>query len=174
VSGWWRRNAVPLVATAVLLPATFLIIGGSEWNEYFSGRPTQPMTARPGESVEVNGVTWGPASIEQLDPPADAELPADAVVYRVTIEVRPADEAVACLPPSLHELEGAQREWGSGSYEVGWAGGSDSWDSCPIDATEPFTIVVPYLVPADAAGPFAVDIEGADLIPAFPRLVVEP
>jgi hypothetical protein len=172
--GWWRRNALPLVGVAVLLPATFGMVGWNEWNDYFSGRPTQPVVASAGASVEFEDAIWGPAEIEIMEPGAEFEAPADSQVVMVAVPVDPGADAATCLAPTLRENTGARREWQHVTFEIGWSPSSDQLGSCALTGTDPFTMTVAFLVPLDAAGPFAVDFVSPDALPRFVRLLVEP
>lgn len=172
--GWWRRNALPLVSVAVLLPATFGVVGWNEWNEFFSGQPTQPVVAPAGASVEFEDAVWGPAEIEIVEPAAEFEAPAGSQVVMVSVPVDPGADAATCLPPTLRESTGARREWRDVTFEIGWSPTSEQFGSCAGTETDPFTITVAFLVPLDAAGPFAVDLVSAEALPGFVRLLVEP
>lgn len=172
--GWWRRNALPLVAVAVLLPATFGVVGWNEWNDYFSGRPTQPVVAPPAASVEFEGAVWGPAEIEVVERGAELDAPVGSQVVMVAVPVDPGPDAATCLPPTLRESTGARREWQDVTFEIGWSPPSGQLGSCAGTGTDPFTITVAFLVPLDATGPFAVELVSPEALPRFARLLVEP
>ena len=171
--GWWRRNALALAGVAVLLPATFGIIGWNEWNEYFSSRPTQPVTAAAGASVEFEGATWGPAKVETAPRGAELEVPDGSRVLMVSVPVEPGGDKVTCLPPTLRETTGAEREWQAAGFEIGWDPEPEQFGSCAGTGADPFTITAAFLVPDDTVGPFAVDLV-SDVLPRFLRLLVEP
>lgn len=172
--GWWRRNALPLVGVAVLLPATFGVVGWNEWNESFAEQPTQPVVASAGAAVEFEGAVWGPGEIEVVGPGAELEAPAGSQIVMVAVPVDPGTDAAACLPPTLRETTGGRREWEDVTFEIGWSPPSEQLGSCALTGTDPFTITVAFLVPLDAAGPFAVDLVSPEALPGFVRLLVEP
>lgn len=169
--GWWRRNAWPLALLTVLVPVTVAAVAGNEWYLYYSGRASQPVTAEPGATAQLGGATWGPA--ETAPVPGGLDVPAGARVVAVTIPVAPGDEAVACLRPVLREAEGAGRQWDEASTLVDWPYDADEPSSCVPDETRPYSLVVPFLVPGDAAGRLYVDITVADEAPRFVRLAVD-
>lgn len=173
--GWWRRNAWPLAACAVLLPAVFGIIGWAEWDDYFSGHESRPITARPNASIDYAGASWGPAEIVELPPPEGYAPPAGSRILEVTVAVDPADDdPIGCLPPTLHEMGGAERQWDERTYELGEGYEPGEWNSCAGSGTEPFAIVVPFVVPDDAVGPFALHIVVAERLPEYLRLPLGP
>lgn len=171
MTGWWRANGVALSALVVLVPAMAIAVGWNEWWNYYSGRGSIPTTIQPGESAAYGGATIGPATGEFTDDPL---APEGTRVVSVRVRVDPGAPPIQCLEPLLRELDGAQRQWNSASYEL-----SRGWDvnrptSCVADATSPYSLDVDYLVPSDASGPFAVEIESAEVIPEFARVIVEP
>lgn len=153
--GWWRRNRLALIACAVLLPATFGIIGWNEWSTAFAGWRTAAFEAEAGRAVDFGGASWGPATVAEVAPSAEFDVPQGAELIEVTVPVVPGGEEPSCFPPVLRETGGAQREWKHGGYLfLGW---DDT--SCSLMGSEPFELVVPYLIPSDAEGPFVVELE---------------
>lgn len=169
--GWWRRNAVALAAVAVLLPATGFVVTANEWWAINQSQPVFPTTAEAGARVMFADAEWGPASAEDWSA-ASVDLPPDAKVIVVEVPVDPGDATVACTAPVLRELGGAGRQWSEATYEVGWD--DDRPTFCSSEVSGPFTIAVPFLLPADAEGPFGVDLTLGDELPGFLRLVVVP
>lgn len=176
--GWWRSNAVALVALALLIPAVVVIIGGNEWNDGSAGRPWQPIGVSPGESAAYGEAQIGPASAELISAESadDRELtvPDGMRVVVTTVRVDPGSPAISCLPLVLRERDGAQRQWNGARLEVDWPFDAAQPTSCDRDAVAPYSLVTPFLVPDDARGPFAVDIAGVDELPRFVRLDVAP
>jgi len=169
---WWRRNTVALVALVVLVPATALILGGWEWWKVNQQGSLFPAVAAAGAEVDFAGTTWGPATIEEVPAAPGADLPAGARVVHVTIPVEPGSAPPSCSSPMLREAEGAGREWADAVIDVDWDYEHPS--SCYSEDPGPFTMVVPYLIPADARGPFVVDLAVADELPRFLRFEVVP
>jgi hypothetical protein len=171
MTGWWRRNALPLVALAVLAPATFGVIGYHEWDSYFSGRATQPITVPAGERVDFAGAEWGPAA---MLPFPMAEAPADAQVVVVGFAVDAADAALLCEQPVLREIGGLQREWTRSSLSLPLGlEGVDVEGTCRSDRMDRQRVTTLFMLPLDAEGPFALDVDLADGDSRFVRFVVD-
>ncbi|NYF17013.1 hypothetical protein HDC37_001841 [Microbacterium sp. AK009] len=170
--GWWRRNALPLGAVAILLPVGVLVPTGVEWWRWSQADPVFPTTAAAGESVEWAGATWGPATAVDQTSLYAADAPAGTRVLVVEIPVDPGDLSPLCTTPALRELGGAGRQWGEATTEVDWR--YERPTSCESGSPVPFTVSVPYLVPDDARGPFGVELTVPDELPGFLRLEVIP
>lgn len=172
--GWWRRNAFALAAVAVLVPATAVVVGGNEWWDVYSSRPVFAQAVPSGDEATFGGATWGPATADFVSPGSDVDLPADARLIEVRVPVQPEDEPVSCFTPVLRELEGAGRQWDEADYDFSAEYDPEQSTSCPFDRSDPYTVVVRFLVPADAIGPFGLDFSMGDQLPRFLRLVVAP
>lgn len=169
--GWWRRNAVALIALAVLLPATVIATGYNEWNGYFSGRPVLPITVAAGEEEVVSGETWGPAQIELVedDDPRATGVPSGARLVVATIEVPVGAE---CFAPMLREVDGLEREWNQARrVELNWHTSDGASGYCSAENVTS-RLETPFVVPADATGPFELDVSIPDELPRFLRFVV--
>lgn len=164
--GWWRRNAVGLVALAILVPTTLVGIGYQEWSVYYVGRYWQPVPVQPGETVEIHGASFGPATIARAPIEAGIEEPPGTQALAVQVTLTPGDGPLDCLPPTLVDLSTGD-EWNRTYAPMGWEGEQ----SCYEQAT-PITLHIPYLVPVDA-GPFAVDVEFLHDGPEVPRLILD-
>jgi hypothetical protein len=169
---WWRRNALALGAVVVLLPVTAAVITGYEWWFANQGKPQIPVTVEAGQVAEFGGATWGPATATIRDADTAEGLPTGAKVIVVEVPVDPGAEPPSCLSPTLTQLEGVAREWNNATADVDWD--YDLPTSCSSDATGPFTVSVPFLVPDDVEGPLGIDIGVSGQTPRFLRLVVEP
>lgn len=165
--GWWRRNILALAALALLIPGTALVIGGNEWWNYFSGRPVLPAEVAADESASYGGSVFSNANLAPLSA-AGLEVPAGTRALLVTIDVDPTADAEGCGAPSLHELEGAGRAWRM-SAALDWYD-MERPTACRSEPEGPYTIATPFLVPADATGPFAVEVVTAGELPRFLRL----
>lgn len=171
VNAWWRRNGIALLVLAVLVPVGGIGIAQHE-RTAATGSGKDPVTAGASGTVDLAGITVGPARAE-YDSPDGA--PGGTRVITVHLPVDTHGDDMSCLPPLLREVEGLQRTWRESALELGL----DAFDaerpaSCPADAGRWFTLVTSYLVPADATGPFHVDLTWADALPAFARLRVQP
>jgi hypothetical protein len=168
VTGWWRRNAVALAAVAVLLPATVAVVAVQEGSG--AGGASHEIVVPLGESIEYSEATVGPADAEFVDDPL---APRGTRVVRVTVEVVPDPaEPIACKKPLLREVSGLQREWEESSYELGR--GYEELTFCSSDEIAPYSLVLDYVVPDDADGPFTVDVDSVAGWPVLARLQVEP
>lgn len=170
-AGWWRRNAVALAAVAVLLPATVGVIAVNEWSEYDLGHGTKPITVTPGDTVSYGGATIGPAKASFADDPL---APAGTRVLSTSVLVNPGDDPIGCLTPQLQETGGAGRQWNEASAELERDFDADRNTFCDPELPIRYTLTLDYLVPDDATGPFAIELETGDELPEFVRLIVEP
>jgi hypothetical protein len=171
MSGWWRRNAIPLVVAAVLLPATAGVVAFNEWSEFDLGHGTKPVTVDPGESTAYAGATIGPARAEFSDDPA---APSGTRVVSAIVLVAPGDDPISCQSPRLRELGGAGRQWDEASFELDTDFDADRLTFCDPERPYRYSLTLHYLVPADAAGPFAIELESGDELPQYVRLVIAP
>lgn len=170
--GWWRRNVVALVAVAVLAPVTGLVITANEWWAWNQAKPVFATTASPGEEIDYAGATWGPATATITAPGPDDDVPPGTQLVVIEVPVAPGADGTACLSPTLRELSGASRQWNEATSHVDWD--FELATFCDSEATGPFTLSLPFLLPADADGPLGVDIQIVDELPGFLRLVVVP
>lgn len=169
--GWWRRNALPLVAIAVLVPVTVGAIAVNEWSAYDLGHATKPISVEPGDSARYDGAQIGPASAEFTDAPG---APAGTRVVSANVLVTPGDEPISCVSPLLREAGGAGRQWGEASFELEREYDPALKTSCDSELPIRYSLTLEYLVPEDATGPFVIEVSTADALPRFVRLVVEP
>lgn len=169
--GWWRRHGFSLAAVAVLLPVTVGVIAVNEWSAHDLGHATKPITVEPGASTRYDGARIGPATAEFSD--ADG-APSGTRVVTATVLVAPGDEPIACVSPTLRETGGAGRQWNEASFELDLEDDFEAKTSC--DSTLPirYSLTLNYLVPDDAAGPFAIELSTGDALPRFVSLVVAP
>lgn len=170
MTGWWRSNAVALCAIAVLVPATVLTMSWNEWAEIRANSATEPLTVAPGDDVSYGGAVVGPATAAFEDLPLP---PSGTRVVSVTVRVDPGENALACLTPTLREVDGAGRRW-QASDDLGREWDADRRTFCSSEATGPYDLELDYLVPTDAPGPFVVELESGDELPAFVSAVVAP
>lgn len=166
--GWWRRNAAALIALAVLVPATFGVIVLNEASTNATRAHVVPIEVPAGRPFAHEGTQWGPVSGREITPDDDMDVPPGARLYEVTVPVVPGDEEPGCFPPTLVEARGAHRQWDRASTVLGW-----NTTSCALMGTEPFDVVVPFVLPADAEGPFVVDLEVVSDPPSTLRLPVD-
>lgn len=173
--GWWRRNAVALVLVVALAAATVWIVSAREWHDYFGYRPTQAIAADPQGIATVDDVTYRLVGVERVRPD---ELPHDTAALVVTIEIEPEEGSP---PPEgcvvdLRERGGSagERTWGDAdSAPTRVPLRDDTTSYCPLDATEGYTLQVPFIVPIDADGTLAVLLD-VGLAPRYVEFEVGP
>lgn len=177
MSGWWRRNRRAVIAVIILLPLTAGVAGGWEWWKRSQGRPTFAVVAPAGGTVDFGGITFGPATAQEIAVP-DVDLPEDSTIIAVDVEIDRHGATTACSTPVLRELGGEGRLWEADMSKVGWD--SDYDTLCPSDPRQesfprgPFSIDVPFVIPDDVVGDLGVEFLVVDELPSYVRLVVSP
>lgn len=172
-ASWLRRNALALVATAVLVPATALVVGGNEWWGQSSHTDVFPVTVDAGDTADLSGTTYDPATITEPSDDPEWELPQATKVLSVEVPVRTGGEPAHCGTPTLRELSGGGRRWTDAPSPVDLPFDEDASVSCDPDRTGSYTIVVPFLVPDDVSGTLGIDLTVANELPRFLRFVVD-
>lgn len=171
--GWWRRNALALGTIAVLLPVTTGIIGWHEWWGYFSGRAVIAIDPAANGTVTHADTVWGPVKsaiatkLDGLDIPPDTQL----VIVEVPVDPQ-GDAGAKCMEPQLVE-QSTGRRWPQTRAEIGLGSSFEEPTNCSADLIDPYSIFVPFVVPADASGPYWVEIE-TFTNPEFVRFTVDP
>lgn len=170
MQSWWRLNRHALAALAVLVPVALAVIGGAQWYAYFSVRPVLGNDVAVGTEHSWAGATWGPVRAEAAA--ANEAIPADARLVVVTIPVQPGSSGlVACTPARL--TDGIGRSWAPATSMMKWPYDPAAPPLCPgSSADDPaagFDLRVPFLVPADARGPFTVEVVVDEELPDFLR-----
>ncbi|MDR6866804.1 hypothetical protein J2Y69_001403 [Microbacterium resistens] len=179
--GWWRRNAIALGAVAVLAPMTIAAVGGYEWYEnVFSGPASVPVDADPSGdgTIDIGGAIWGPAKGVVVTDTQGLDLPEGTVLIGVTIPVEPQHpraegEPAYCMAPRLVEQRSG-REWLQVRAELGLPYLAEEPYDCTLQEGDPFQLVIPYVVPADAEGPFWVEVPVPSADPSFARFSIDP
>lgn len=183
--GWWRRNAVALIAVLVLATTTVTITSARQWTAHFGQEPTQPMTAAPGTNVALSGATYRLADVQTLrrgdyEAAEGEELPIDAAGLLVTIEVARDGQGDGFLPGCMLTL----RETGGSHGERTWDGGLQSQVTlpatrgttsyCDSEAMAGYTLEVPFVVPDDVDGDLSVMIQLPDQLPQYVQFPLPP
>ncbi|WP_147303237.1 hypothetical protein [Microbacterium bovistercoris] len=180
-SGWWRSNALALGAVALLLPA--VVVGTAWWGWKYafpdSGQPLWAVEPSSGaDTVELKGATWGPVKSKALTDTTGLDVPDDAKVVLVGVDVTPHEKkAPNCMTPTLVE-QSSGRSWEPARYELGVPSSSDEPDSCvPTlegETAEPYQLLLPFVVPDDAKGPYWVVIEPLFAKSEYVRFSIDP
>lgn len=173
---WWRRNWLALVALIVLLPATLLVVAGTEWRDYFVRPYSEPVFADEDGIVEFAGNTWGPADVRTLKDSTGLNLPdgAKVIVGLVpVVEDTPGDAAPTCDSPILVSQRDG-RQWTEMRNRLGLEDLASEPTRCDAEVDgEPYRILAPFVVPEDVEGPFWLDVRVAGQETEFIRFSVD-
>lgn len=171
---WWRRNLLALVAVAVLLPLTAVVIGGQGWRQFFAfdARPVTPVVVQPDDTVDLAGATWGPIRGGEIDDLSGLDVPAGATIIAVAVPVD-APDGVACDSPVLTQ-QSTGRSWTPVRGEIGLDYSPEEPASCLLSDEGSYELIVPFVVPDDVEGPFWVDVRPSGSDGAFVRFPLEP
>lgn len=175
MTGWWRRNAAALVAVAVLAPLSFAAIAWEGWQDYHLHRSTIPIDVAPDATVEVLETTWGPIRASEIHDLAGLDVPSGSIVIVAAIPVAPHDAPPGCTAPTLVQQRTGIR-WGQARSELGVGYSADEPTACVTidDAEYPYQLIAPFVVPADAEGPFWVEVAPIGAEPSVIRFPVDP
>lgn len=167
MSSLWRRN---LLAFAVLgliaVPAGWLAVQ-HERSQYSSFSGDHPVDGHEREATRFGGMAFGPVSTVTVD---NENAPPHTEVLQVTVAVDPGVFTANCGTPTLHEVGGQNRQW---------IADRDNLLDLPYDenrmvacdsATSPFEMTLHYIVPADAKGPFTLNVVVDRALPNYLRL----
>ena len=171
--GWWRSNGLALIALAVLLPATVAVTTVNEWWDYNSGRAAQAVEVEAGAEASFGGATWSDARLTRRSDGPSLGIPPGTKLMVATVDVTfgPDRAAPNGCTLTLGEAMGAQRQWGSASTDpFDWYASEGMASYCASDATEPYTVEVPFVLPEDAQGPYTIDVSVGEELPRFLRL----
>lgn len=149
-AGWWRRNAVALVALAVLVPASWLALDTIEFGT--TRNPQQAVDA--GTSTTVDGARFGPARLHPLDDDG-LDVPAGAQPVLVTVPVAHPVETTSCQGATTTEVA-TGRTWRAASLVLGWTPGAGQQETCRSETGAAVDFAAPFLLNVDASGPFVV------------------
>ncbi|MFT4260412.1 hypothetical protein [Microbacterium sp.] len=171
---WWRRNRLALIVIVVLAPVTAAGILWQGWNQYygFGARPFAPIAVAEGDSAELAGATWGPVHSAEVEPEG-FDVPSGARLIGVAVPVAPDGDPVSCVRPRLIE-QSTGLEWESAALEIGHLPSTEEPDICALDTADPYELIVPFVVPADAEGPFWVYVWPQEAGGSFLRFDTSP
>lgn len=169
MTGWWRRNAVALIALPVLAAGFWGVSAIDTEINGPVGVPDPIVVTDNDSTVEFAGfdlTRFRGASISadkfpQYDVPKDTHYVAIAFSGRVI----DADKTKSCTPITITEATGHKRTFSTLPYEFGWDD-EDFATDCYAGLDPTFRAFVPFLVPDDSHGPYVVTLRnlgGADL-----------
>lgn len=172
---WWRRNRVALVALLVLAPLTAAAVGWQEWYQFFGfgGRPVTAVSVAQDDTAELAGAEWGPLRGGEIDDVSGLDVPEDTRLIAVAVPVNPSVEGIGCETPKLVE-QATGREWRPVRLEIGLPWSADEPETCLSEGADPYELIVPFVVPEDATGPFWVDVRPYGAGASFLRFTLEP
>lgn len=159
---WWRTQRTALAA---LLIAAVAMVGVTVWLDVLpSIRPTDRVIEAE-SSVELSGQTLSLGSVEW----GEFEASDGARTLSVRLSSTGGFDASTCGVSTLTEPD-SSRTWVSSraSIDVPY----DEGESSCIAESSSYRILLVFLVPDDADGPFRLDIEGSD--DDLARFVIEP
>jgi hypothetical protein len=171
---WWRRNALALVALAVLAPATAVAVGWQEWYQYFGfgARAVTAVEVADDDTAELVGATWGPVRGGEIDDVSGLDVPEDTRLIAVAVPVDASTAGIACETPKLVE-QSTGREWRPVRLEIGLPWSADEPETCLSEEAGAYELIVPFVVPDDVDGPFWVDVRPYDAGGSFLRFSFE-
>lgn len=159
---WWREQRAALIALVI---AAVAVVAATVWLDVVpSIRPTDRVIEAD-SSVDIAGQTLslGPSEWGEFAAPEGSRS------LSVRLTSTGGFDASVCGQATLTETD-SSRTWVSSrsGLDVSYDEGESS---CTIES-EPYRILLVFLVPDDADGPFRLDIEGSDADVA--RFVIEP
>lgn len=177
---WLRRNAVALVAIAVLAPTTIAVTFHSEWNSFLSTRATQPLEAAQGHAVRYADTEWRVRGSERIAGGSregiDAGLPAGSDLLIVTIDVDPGnlaegDESRFCMV-RLAEYSGSgndpSRSWTDAMFSpIDYRVPEGTETGCSPDIHVPYTFTSTFVIAGDAGDSLGLHLEVAEELPRY-------
>ncbi|HWK78535.1 MULTISPECIES: hypothetical protein [unclassified Microbacterium] len=172
---WWRRNAVALIGVAVLVPMTAAAIGWQEWYQYFGfgARAVTAIAVAEDDTVDFVGATWGPIRGGEIDDLTGLDVPDGTRLLAAAIPVQASTEGIGCETPKLVE-QSTGRIWTPTRLEIGLLSDPDEPETCLSAEAGDYELIVPFVVPDDAEGPFWVDVRPYDAGGSFLRFSFEP
>lgn len=149
---WWRRQRAPLFA---LVLAGIAMVGATVWLDVLpSIRPTDRVIEAE-SSVDIAGqtLTLGPVEWDEFDAPDGSRT------LSVRLSSTGGFDAKTCGQASLTETS-TERTWLSARapLDVPYDEGESS---CIVESSS-YRVLLVFLLPDDAEGPFVLDIEGSD------------
>lgn len=149
---WWRRQRLSLIALAI---AAVAMLGATVWLDIVpSIRPTDRVIEAE-STVDIAGqtLTLGPTEWGEF------ETPEDTRVLSIRLASSGGSDAALCGQAALTEID-RDRTWLSSRKDLD-VSSADGENSC-LPESASYRILLTFLLPDDAEGPFLLDIEGSD------------
>ena len=149
---WWSRQRRALIALAI---AAVAMLGATVWLDVLpSIRPTdRVIEAESTADIAGQTLTLGPTEWGEF------ETPAGSRTLSVRLQSTGGSDADRCGQTMLTEIDSG-RTWLSSRDDL--VVSSDEGESSCIAEPASYRILLAFLLPDDADGPFLVDIEGSD------------
>lgn len=175
MTGWWRRNALALGALVVLAPVTVGSIVWHGWQDHNLFRNTIPIDVADGDSLDLAGADWGPIRASEISDTSGFDMPADVKILAAAIPVDPHGTPPSCFAPTLVQQSTGIR-FPESRAELGLPSSSDEPTSCVTgeEGSAGYEMIVPFIVPSDAEGPFWVEVASVDIVPSVIRFSIDP
>lgn len=163
---WWRTQRTALIAVAIAAAA---VVGAYVWLDVLPSirQPDRVIEAGPeggsravisGQELELGFVEWG-----------EFDAPGGSRTLSIRLAASGGPDAASCGTATLTE-QSSSRTWVSSRKGLELPAGLDE-TSCLAEPAS-YRILLVFLLPDDAEGPFVLDIEGDDSDVA--RFTVDP
>lgn len=160
-----NRTRSPRTALAALAVTIAAVAGVYLWLDILPGLPAQRDVVVGVDAVEISNqtLTLGPAEWSEF------EAPEGSRTLSIRLRASGGADAEMCGRPTLTE-PATERVWVSSrsGLDVPY----DEGESSCLAESEPYAMLVVFLLPDDATGPFELDFDGDDGDTA--RFIVEP
>lgn len=160
---WWQKQRIPLIA---LLAATLATTGVHVWLDVApSSEGKGPAITSVDSEGDISGQTLSIRSVrwDEFDAPAGSRT------LSVLLHASGGREATTCGEIALAEVHGT-RVWLDSRSVLDVP--SDAGERSCLEESLPYDILIAYIVPVDAVGPFHLDVSGSD--DEVIRFTVEP
>lgn len=173
---WWRRNALALVALALLAPSTAVTIGWQGWYEHYGYGmlPYKPILVEKKSDAEFIGATFGPIRSGLIEDLSGLDVPSDARLIAAAIPVHTGTTGVSCQVVLVQQATG--HEWRPARSEIGLPSNIDEPEYCTTADTGDYELIAPFVLPDDVDGPFWVEIRSPGELSggSFLRFSIDP
>lgn len=159
---WWRRQRTALLALVITAAA---VVGATIWLDVVPNIRATDRVIDAESTVDISGqtLTLGPTEWGEFAAPDGSRT------LSIRLESSGGADASVCGQSTLTEAD-TGRTWVSSRKGLD-VSSDDGENSCTIESSA-YRILLVFLLPDDAEGPFRLDIEGSDSDVA--RFVIEP
>ncbi len=149
---WWRRQRRALIALAIAVVA---MLGATVWLDIVPSVRSTDRVIEAESTVDIAGqtLTLGPTEWGEFDSPEDTR------VLSIRLQSSGGSDASLCGQATLTEID-TDRTWLSSRKSL--VVPSDEGENSCLPEPASYRILLTFLLPDDADGPFLLDIEGSD------------